>query len=76
VVLCLTTKIPAFRGFSFSKSPLTDSNRRPPPYHGGFGPQPGISREPLATRFPCIYPGFFAFFQPFLEAPSYTLEAP
>jgi hypothetical protein len=32
-VLSQTTKIPDFRGFSLSKSPLTDSNRRPPPYH-------------------------------------------
>jgi hypothetical protein len=32
-VLSQTTKMADFRGFSLSKSPLTDSNRRPPPYH-------------------------------------------
>jgi hypothetical protein len=32
-VLTETTTIPDFRGFSSFQSPLTDSNRRPPPYH-------------------------------------------
>jgi hypothetical protein len=30
----LDNKNPDFRGFSLWQSPLTDSNRRPPPYHG------------------------------------------
>src|SRR5579884_1130804 len=30
-------KPPICGQFCFRKSPLTDSNRRPPPYHGGFG---------------------------------------
>jgi hypothetical protein len=54
-VLCAAgagNKNPDFRGFSFVESPLTDSNRRPPPYHGEFEPD---SREPgtlLESTFP------------------------
>src|SRR5215217_3534898 len=33
-----TKNRPFTGGSSFEKSPLTDSNRRPPPYHGGALP--------------------------------------
>jgi hypothetical protein len=33
VVLVQATQIPDFRGFLLYRSPLADSNRRPPPYH-------------------------------------------
>ena len=35
LLLRQATEIPGFRGFSLCRSPLTDSNRRPPPYHPG-----------------------------------------
>src|SRR5437588_969839 len=35
------------------KSPLTDSNRRPPPYHGGFGCGRGSEQQRLLPRFAC-----------------------
>src|SRR6266508_3978674 len=38
----------AFRG-----SPLTDSNRRPPPYHGGSGFCYTANKLRLLVRFPC-----------------------
>ena len=36
-------------------SPLTDSNRRPPPYHGGFTLRERAERTALIYRFPCYY---------------------
>ena len=53
-VLSRTTKIRDFRGLSCSESPLTDSNRRPPPYPRGsvpgskgkrWKPRPRMSRK-------------------------------
>ena len=39
-------KIPDLRGFLVGGSPLTDSNRRPPPYHGGALPTELRGRDP------------------------------
>jgi hypothetical protein len=36
---------------AFSRSPLTDSNRRPPPYHGGFGLSTLCRRFAFTERF-------------------------
>jgi hypothetical protein len=35
-MLAETTELADLQVFPWSASPLTDSNRRPPPYHGGF----------------------------------------
>ena len=53
VVQCQATKIPDFRGFFLYQSPLTDSNRRPPPYHGGFALREGTEEQRLFAGFPC-----------------------
>jgi hypothetical protein len=57
-------------------SPLTDSNRRPPPYHGGFAPLPVISERRLVARFPCNLPGFSARSTLALEDPERPRRAP
>ena len=70
-VLCgagLDNKIPDFRGFFSYQSPLTDSNRRPPPYHRGFGRASGSQEIGSLPRRSCIYDVFSAVFT-FLEAP-------
>jgi hypothetical protein len=35
------------------RSPLTDSNRRPPPYHGGFGASRAYTRDHSRHSFSC-----------------------
>jgi hypothetical protein len=42
-------KNPDLRGFFLCQSPLTDSYRRPPPYHGGFDHAAIGARRALAT---------------------------
>jgi hypothetical protein len=37
-MLAETTELADLQVFPWSASPLTDSNRRPPPYHGGALP--------------------------------------
>jgi hypothetical protein len=59
-VLSQTTKIPDFRGFSFSKSPLTDSNRRPPPYHFGNAATGRNRRQRFSPVFAASVPSRFA----------------
>jgi hypothetical protein len=41
-------------------SPLPDSNRGPPPYHGGFAPLRCDLGKALVARFPCNLVGFSA----------------
>jgi hypothetical protein len=42
------------RGFAAAlQSPLTDSNRRPPPYHGGFGASRAYTRDHARHGFAC-----------------------
>jgi hypothetical protein len=36
-----------------TESPLTDSNRRPPPYHGGFGASRAYTRDHSRHSFSC-----------------------
>jgi hypothetical protein len=60
----------------FSASPLTDSNRRPPPYHGGFAPLPFGCEKRLVARFPCNRAGFSACSTPSLTAPEPPRETP
>jgi hypothetical protein len=60
----------------FSSSPLTDSNRRPPPYHGGFAPLPFGCEKRLVARFPCNRAGFSACSTPSLTAPEPPRETP
>ena len=43
---------------SSMQSPLTDSNRRPPPYHGGFALREGDRETALVCRISC-YRGIF-----------------
>jgi hypothetical protein len=69
-VLLQTTTIPDFRGFPCSKSPLTDSNRRPPPYHGGLPPRLWDLRNRLVKRFPCNSAGFSACTIPSVSHPE------
>jgi hypothetical protein len=38
------------------QSPLTDSNRRPPPYHGGFGASRAYTRDHSGRTFSCKSP--------------------
>jgi hypothetical protein len=42
----------------FPSSPLPDSNRRPPPYHGGCGPQLCDAEKALGSALPRNPPGF------------------
>ena len=44
----LATRTPHLQGFC--ASPLTDSNRRPPPYHGGFGAVRAFTAEHRQAR--------------------------
>jgi len=46
-----TENRPFAGGSSTQKSPLTDSNRRPPPYHGGFGVTTVVGGNALAKPF-------------------------
>jgi hypothetical protein len=52
------TEHPGLQGV-FS-SPLADSNRRPPPYHGGFAPLLCDLGKRLVARFPCNSAGLSA----------------
>jgi hypothetical protein len=71
------TKNRPFAGGSASeKSPLTDSNRRPPPYHGGFAPLLCDLETGLATRFPCNPAGFSACSTVSLKDPEPPRKAP
>ena len=60
VVLVQTTELANLQVFPCSQSPLTDSNRRPPPYHGGFGLLLCDLERRLVERFPCNLVGFAA----------------
>src|SRR5262249_15603137 len=42
-----------------ARSPLTDSNRRPPPYHGGALPTELRGRGPILARLHCSSPGVY-----------------
>jgi len=44
-------KAPRLR--TFCESPLTDSNRRPPPYHGGFGASRAYTDDHSRHSFSC-----------------------
>ena len=50
------TKKPLFAAASFfKKSPLTDSNRRPPPYHGGWSLRRRVGPSVLPALFLSAY---------------------
>jgi hypothetical protein len=58
-----------------ARSPLTDSNRRPPPYHGGFELLLCGAERRLIARFPCDSPGFLACSTPSLKVPEVPRHA-
>jgi hypothetical protein len=57
---------PICSGFT---SPLPDSNRRPPPYHGGFALREGDRATALVCRFSLLLPYFRCQPHPSLEQP-------
>jgi len=58
------------------ESPLADSNRRPPPYHGGFEPLLGDLGNALGRALSCYSLVFFAWSTPSLGDPELPREAP
>jgi hypothetical protein len=48
-MLAETTELADLQVFPWSASPLTDSNRRPPPYHGSCGPQLSDAEKALGS---------------------------
>jgi hypothetical protein len=51
------------------QSPLTDSNRRPPPYHGGFAPLLCELGKALGSALSLQFGCFLRLQHPFLEGP-------
>jgi hypothetical protein len=52
-MLAETTELADLQVFPWSASPLTDSNRRPPPYHGGSGAALAGTAGHSRSRFSC-----------------------
>jgi len=59
-------KNPGVRGFL---SPLPDSNRGPPPYHGGFAPRLRDLGRVLGNALSLEFGWFLRLQHPFLEGP-------
>jgi hypothetical protein len=54
-MLVKTTELADLQVLLGESSPLTDSNRRPSPYHGGCTHSYGIREQRLLARFPAIW---------------------
>ena len=59
----------------FCASPLTDSNRRPPPYHGGFVPRRRVGGGRLPGLFCLHLPGYRSGFVSVLMRPEHPRES-
>jgi hypothetical protein len=75
VSVATTKNRPFASGSLFEKSPLPDSNRRPPPYHGGFALLLSVLGTALVYAL-SLHSGWFLRLQyPFLEVPSAAPES-
>jgi hypothetical protein len=68
-MLAETTELADLQVFPWSASPLTDSNRRPPPYHGGSAPELSHLGNALGKALSLQISSFLRFAHPFLEGP-------
>jgi hypothetical protein len=64
-----TKKQPFAAASFFRKSPLTDSNRRPPPYHGGFEPLWHLGESTARPALSLQARSFSGLVHPFFEEP-------